>query len=103
MEYKNTSIDNEAIIKTIDRETNLIYKLLPQREEGLDWQTPLQNLSLEIAGLGRILRDHTDLFILLCKLEGLQTLTKKEDFLLFRKGIFECLNILNKVKQECQA
>ena len=40
--------DNDAVKKNIDRITNQIFKLLPSREEGGDWQTPLQNLILEI-------------------------------------------------------
>ena len=31
-------IDKEAILANINRITNLIFKLLPSREEGLDWQ-----------------------------------------------------------------
>ena len=41
-------ISNEAISNTLDRLTNQIFKLLPLREEGGDWQTPLKNLILEI-------------------------------------------------------
>lgn len=38
---------------------------------------------------------HEILFNLLCKLEGLFTLVDKEDFLLYRRTIFECLSLLN--------
>lgn len=95
----NAEIQNEAIIKNIDRLTNQVFKLLPNREEGGDWQTPLQNLIIEIAGMDKLLLDHTDLFPLLCKLEALLALDKKEDFLLFRKTIFECLGLMNDLKK----
>lgn len=95
----DTEIQNEAIIKNIDRITNQIFKLLPNREEGGDWQTPLQNLIIEIAGMDRLLLDHTDLFPLLCKLEALLTLTEEDDFLMFRKTIFECLGLMNGLKK----
>lgn len=91
-------IDNEAIIKNIDRVTNLIFKLLPSREEDSEWVVPLQNLIIEIGGMNRLLCDQTTLFTLLCKLESLLTLTKEEDFYLFRKVIFECLGLCNSLK-----
>jgi hypothetical protein len=47
----NIEFDNEAVKKNLDRITNQIFKLLPSREEGGDWETPLQNLILELTGL----------------------------------------------------
>lgn len=94
----NSRIDNEAIIKNIDRLTNQIFKLLPSREEGGDWKIPLENIIIELAGMDQLLLDHVTLFSLLCKLEGLLSLDKEEDFLLFRKTIFECLGLMNNIK-----
>ena len=91
-------IDSSAIEKNLERITNLIFKLLPNREEGNDWETPLQNLIIEIAGMARLL-DQIELFSLLCKMEGLQTLQSEEDFLKFRRTIFDCLNILQDIKK----
>lgn len=95
----DANIQDEAIIKNIDRITNQIFKLLPNREEGGDWKTPLQNLIVEIAGMDELFLDHTDLFPLLCKLEALLTLTEEDDFLMFRKTIFECLGLMNSLKK----
>ena len=95
----DVEIQDEAIIKNIDRITNQIFKLLPSREEGGDWETPLQNLIIEIVGMNRMFVDHTDLFPLLCKLEALLTLTNEDDFLMFRKTIFECLGLMNGLKK----
>ena len=94
----NVDIDQNAIVKNIDRITNQIFKLLPSREEGGDWETPLRNLMLEIGGMNRLLDDQTILFSLLCKMESLLTLTEEEDFLEFRKLIFECLGLMNSIK-----
>ena len=91
--------DSEPIKKNINRLTNQIFKLLPNREEGGDWQTPLQNLTYEIIGMKELWIDQTDLFPLLCKMEALLTLTKEEDFLAFRKLVFECLGLMNQIKQ----
>jgi hypothetical protein len=95
----DVDIDNEAILKNIDRITNQIFKLLPNREEGGDWESPLQNLIIEIAGMANLLSDHTNLFPLLCKLEALQKLKAEDDFFLFRKVIFECLGLCNALKE----
>lgn len=95
----DAEIQDEAIIKNIDRITNQIFKLLPNREEGGDWKTPLQNLIIEIVGMDRMFLDHADLFPLLCKLEALLTLDQEDDFFMFRKTIFECLGLMNGLKK----
>lgn len=95
----NANIDTMAIKQNIGRITNLIFKLLPVREEGGDWQTTLQNLIIELSGMSELLSDHVTLFSLLCKLEALLKLEREEEFLLFRKTIFECLGMLNEIKE----
>ena len=95
-------IDNEVIKKDIDRLTNQIFKLLPSREEGSDWQAPLENLIRELGGMSSLLGDDVDFFSLLCKMESLLTLDKKDDFFVFRKTIFECLRLITELK-ECLA
>jgi len=92
------SIAGSAVNENVNRITNQIFKLLPSREEGGDWETPLRNLMLEIGGMNRLLDDQTILFSLLCKMESLLTLTDEEDFLEFRKLIFECLGLMNSIK-----
>lgn len=101
----NIEIDVNAVYANIKKLTNQIYKLLPNREENIDWQTPLTTVIEEIGGMNRLLENHETLFTLLCKLEGLFTLTGEEDFFLYRRTIFECLNLLSTLKgeiEECQ-
>lgn len=103
MEFKyGLYFEKEAILNNIDRITNQIFKLLPNREEGGDWETPLKNLILEISGMEALWTDQTQLFSLLCKLEVLLTLTEEDNFLTFRKLIFESLSLLKKIKEELQ-
>ncbi len=99
MELKyNANIDNTAIVTNLKRITNQIYKLLPNREEGVDWEKPLSTLLEEIAGMDSLLVDHHEtIFPLMCKLEGLFSLTGNDEFQLFRRTVFECLNLMNKV------
>ena len=94
----NIQISEDAITDNIDRIINQIFKLLPSREEGGDWETPLHNLILEVGGMNRLLNDQTILFSLLCKMEALTTLTGEDDFFYFRKLIFECLGLLKQLK-----
>ena len=105
MIINNVEIDNKAIVSNLKRLTNQIYKLLPNREENIDWQTPLTTVIEELGGMSRLLENHEILFTLLCKLEGLYTLTEEDDFFLYRRTIFECLNLLSTLKgeiEECQ-
>ena len=99
----DSNIQDEAVINNLKRLINQIYKLLPNREEGIDWQTPLITIMEEFSGMDRLLIDqHEILFPLLCKLEGLFTLTTETDFFAYRRTIFECLSLVNSLIQKCQ-
>lgn len=96
-------IQERAIITNLKRITNQIYKLLPNREEGVDWETPLNTIIEELAGMSRLFIDQQScLFSILCKLEGLYTLTEEKDFFSYRRTIFECLSMINGLMQLCQ-
>ena len=95
----NIEIDKKVLLEDLERITNQIFKLLPVREEGGDWESPLRNLLIELAGLDSLLLENVDFFSLICKMEALLLLTEKEDFFAFRRTIFECLNILSEVKK----
>ena len=93
-------IQDSSIYFNLKRITNQVYKLLPSREEKSDWEKPLQTVIEELSGMNRLLIGHqTILFPLLCKLEGLFTLTEEEDFFLFRRTIFECLGLINELSE----
>lgn len=96
-------IKESAIKSNLKRITNQIYKLLPNREEGVDWETPLTTIMEELAGMDRLLLDqHEILFSLLSKLEGLFMLINEDDFFLYRRTIFECLGLVNSLMKQCQ-
>ena len=84
----------ETIQKTVRRLTNQLWKLIPMRENDEDWYKQLQTVTLEIAGLNELFI--SPIFLqLLSKLEGLQI--KEVSFELYRKTIFECINILQEL------
>lgn len=74
---------------------NKIYKLLPLKEEHLDWRKYLNTVIVEVSGLNELFKDKPQLISLLSKLEGLY---KLEDFMLYRRTIFECLNIVEELR-----
>lgn len=96
----DTEIDNRIIENNIKRLINQTYKLLPNREEGVDWIAPLGTITEEIAGMGELFNAEigSQSLALLAKLEGLSTLVEEKDFRDFRRVIFECLNLMNEVK-----
>lgn len=94
----DVDIDSTIVKNNLRRIINQVYKLLPMREQGLDWQKPLATLMEELAGLNRLLIGQGSLFLqLLSKMEGLLELTSKDDFMLYRRTIFECLGLLNTI------
>lgn len=94
------NINKSAIIANLNRLTNQIYKLLPLREEGGNWEKPLLTIMEELAGMDRLFLDrHSELYKLSCKLEGLFTLTNPEDFMVYRGIIFECLGIMGELSK----
>lgn len=97
----NAELENDSIQENLKRITNQIYKLLPLREENLDWVSPLNTIIIELAGMDKLLgSQHDTLFPLLCKLEGLRILNLPEDFLMFRRTVFECLSLCDKLKKD---
>lgn len=101
--FLNAEIDNKAVSNHLHLLINQIYKLLPNREENLEWRKPLDTIIEELAGMDMVLLGkHDILFPLLCKLSGLKTLTEEEDFYLYRRTIFECLSLCSQLKEQCQ-
>lgn len=100
----NIDIDTIAIDFNLKRIINQTYKLLPIREEGKDWEKFLTSLIEEVAGMAKLLQTEEEVFFnWLSKMEGLFTLVNEEDFLLYRKTIFESLNLLSIIRRKiCQ-
>lgn len=92
----NLTVSEETVRKSIKRIVNLTYKLLPTREEGGDWEKPLETIIEELVGMNDLFLDQQDkIFVIICKLQGIFNLTDKDDFQLYRRTIFECLSLLN--------
>ena len=85
------NIPEEDVNKNVRRLTNQLWKLIPMREHGEDWQKQLDTVILEIAGLNEIFMGSAFLQTL-SKLEALRI--KETNFELYRKTIFECISLI---------
>lgn len=99
----NIEIQKDTIQVALKKIINQTYKLLPMRQENKDWVKPLQTILQELSGMKRLQVGQQDLFFLiLCKMEGLFSLTRQEDMELYRRIVFECLSLLNNLKQNVE-
>ena len=81
--------------RNVMRLTNQLWKLIPMKEHEENWQKQLNTVIIEIAGLNEIfINPH--FLQLLAKLEGLRV--QEIDFELYRKTVFECINLLQELK-----
>ena len=96
----NINFSQDIIKNDIKRIINQVYKLLPMREEGAEWQKPLQTIIEQLAGMKRLFLGQHELsfLILLSKLEGMFELTLEQDFSIYRRTVFECLSLLGEIK-----
>ena len=97
----NIDRNNKTIQNRLQNLINQIYKLLPIREQGTDWEKPLQTIIEELAGMYRLMDcGYSDIYLpLLNKLEGLYSLIEEDDFLCYRRTIFECLGLMNELQK----
>lgn len=90
--------NKEEINKEIIRLTNQMWKLIPMRENDEEWQKQLATVIIDIAGKDEIFLHNSQFLQLLSKLEGLRVVDV--DFSIYRKTIFECINLINDTKLE---
>ena len=97
----NVDIKEQTIHDRLQNLINQTYKLLPSREEGADWEKPLQTVLEELAGMQRLMNcGYSKIFFpLLNKLEGLYSLVDDNDFSCYRRTIFECLGLMNELQK----
>lgn len=90
-------ISNKIILADKKRLINQLWKVLPMNENNEDWEKQLQIVLDEIVGLNKIFNEELNFLILLSKLEALFEI---KDFKVFRKTIFESINLLGELIDE---
>lgn len=94
--YEDYKIPKEIIETDNRRLIHQIWKLIPMRENEENWQEHLKCLIAEIIGLNNlILQFDINFLVLISKLEGL-TSVACDDFMVFRKTVFKCINLLSR-------
>ena len=91
----NIDFSKEEIRNEIIRLTNQLWKLIPMWENNEDWEKQLNTVILDIAGKDEIFLHDSHFLQLLSKLEGLRV--EEVEFNIYRKTIFECINLINEV------
>lgn len=94
----NIEVDDEAICRNLKRIQSQIFKLLPMAEEKQDYKKPLETIILELLGMQKLFEEKDSLVALICKLRGLMELDLETNFLLYRRTIFECCGLVDKVQ-----
>ena len=97
--YQDYIFPKDVIDKNTMRLTNQIWKLIPMREHDENWEKQLDTVIIEIAGLNEIFIKFPQFLQALSKLEGLKTYTDI-DFSLYRKTVFEIINLIQEFKHE---
>ena len=82
----------EVLEKNVTRLTNQMWKLIPMRENGENWEKQLDTVILEIAGLNEVFVKNPQFLQLLAKLEGIKI--SETDFDFYRKTVFESISLL---------
>ena len=94
----NFNFPKEVIDANIQRLTNQLWKLIPMRENNEDWEKQLNTVIIEVAGLNEIFISNPQFLQLLSKLKGLQV--EEVNFILYRKIVFESINLLQELKKQ---
>lgn len=92
-------VDCRNICENLNRIGNQIYKVLCLREEEKEWRKPIETLSIELLGMHQLFPEQLQLFSLVCKLQGILA-DEDMDFMLYRRTIFECCSLVNKIKDD---
>lgn len=94
------NFSQEIIERDLKRLINQLWKLIPMRENQENWIEHLNTLIEEISGLVALYKYNYKGLILLSKLEGLTSDVCEEDFMLYRKTVFRCIDLLAQVLKD---
>lgn len=95
LEKNKVEIPAAVLTADVNRLTNQLWKLIPMRENEENWQSQLNTVLIEVAGLHSLFGIGEEYLILLSKLEGLRQV--ETEFSIYRKTIFECISLLREI------
>lgn len=88
--------------QSFSRIVGQIFRLLPMREDGVDYIKPLDTLIVELSGYIWLIPNSEKMNMLIAKLRGLKSDECKEDFMLFRRMVFEACGLADEVAGEIE-
>lgn len=100
MDKYGINFSQKVINQDLTRLINQLWKLIPMKENEEDWIDHLYVLIEEISGLVIIYGKKTEGLILLSKLEGLTSRVCNENFMIYRKTVFKCIDLLAQVLKD---
>ena len=94
----NLLFSKKEVEQEVIRLTNQLWKLIPMWENGEDWNKQLNTVIIDIAGKDEIFLHDSHFLQLLSKLEGLRVIDEEKiEFNIYRKTVFECINLINAI------
>jgi len=93
----NVSVTKETFSDNLNRINNQLYKVLCYKEEDREWDKLLNTVQNELVGYKRLFSEESLFLTILAKAEGL---FEQEDFMEFRRTIFECMSLIDEVRND---
>lgn len=91
------AIDETVLSSSKKRLINQLWKLIPMREKEENWQKQLNSVIIEVSGLNEIFLNQLNFLTLLSKLEGISA---ADDFMDYRRTIFESISLLDELYEQ---
>lgn len=95
------TVTERTLSDTLSKINNQLYKILCFREEKREWIKPLQTILYQITGLESLLETEISFLTIMSKLEFL-IYSDSNDFLSFRRTIFECMGLIEEERNKCK-
>jgi len=95
MKLDNIEFSPSSWNSVLNKKKNQTWKLLPLKEENGFWEKQNKTLILEFRGLKRMLGEDIEKEVILISiLERLHGLFEEEEFMMYRKTVFEVLTLI---------
>lgn len=103
MTKKYSDIPKETIVPSLDRLIGKIYKSLPLKEEKCETLDEyLEGLVRELISESKVVSKLTTHGEFLSVISILHSLIEQEDFKIYRKDVFKCIDLVKKIKTEIE-
>ena len=92
----NFEINKDTFQANLNRINNQLYKVLCYKEEEREWDKLLNTIVNELVGYKRLFAEESLFLAIVAKLESL---FEQDNFLEFRRTVFECMSLIDEVSK----